>query len=173
MAKTYIVQNGAMPTTAPIAGVTTSATLFTSLQVLPATNSPLKIIEWGITFNGAALGTPFKCDLVETGAVGATVAAFVAADVMPYDDPNAPANTAGTSGIPLNLGTAQSGYTSSAEGTITVCRVFDTQWVEPIGGWSHRFELGREPGILPGHFCRIRCHGDGSTLHNSYLVFEV
>jgi len=174
VAVSYLVMNGAMTTTAPIAPVTTSATLFTQLQIVPAANSPLKIIEWGVSFNGSALAAGFQCELVETGTVAATVTAYAAADVMPYGDPNAPANTSASStSIPLEMSTALSGYTSSAEGSSTTNRVFDTQIVEPIGGYWKQFPLGREPAIKPQNVLRIRVHGDGTTKCVCYVVFEV
>ena len=174
MAKRYLVMNQAAgAATAPFVGVTTSATLFTLLQIVPATNSPLEVVEWGISFNGAALAAGFTCDLVETGTVAATVTACIVGDVMPYDDPNAPANTSGTSGIPLNLGTALTGYTSSAEGSIVAQRVFDPQFVEPIGGYLKQFPLGERPAIKPGNVLRVRCHGDGSTKAIVYVVLQV
>jgi hypothetical protein len=174
MAKLYLVQNGAMTTTAPITAVTTSATLFTMLQLVPAANSPLKIVEWGISFNAGALAVPFQCELVETGTVAATVTAFAAADVMPYDDPNAPANTAAsTTSVPLEMSTSLSGYTSSAEGSSTTNRVFDPQMVEPIGSYYKQFPLGREPSIKPGNVLRVRVHGDGTTKCTCYVIFEV
>lgn len=174
MAKRYVVQNAnAATATAPNPGVTTSATLYTLLQLKPATNSPLEIVEWSVQMNASALAAPFPCDLVETGTVNATVTAFNAADVMPYDDPNAPANTAGTSGVPLNLGTAASGFTSSAEGTIVAQRVFDSGLVEPIGGYFKQFPLGERPAILPGNFLRVRVKGDGTTKAVVQVVFQV
>jgi hypothetical protein len=174
MATTYVIYNGPMPTTAPITPVTTSATLFTLMQIVPSANTPLKVVEWGVSFNGAALAAGFQCELVETGAIAATVTSYAVADLMPYGDPNAPANTtAGTSSVPLNMSTALSGYTSSAEGSITVCRSLDSQIVEPIGGYWKQFPLGREPGILPGHVCRIRIHGDGTTKAVCYMVIEI
>lgn len=174
MASTYVVYNGPMPTTAPITPVTTSATLFTLLQIVPSANTPAKIIEWGVSFNGSALAAGFQCELVETGTVAATVTAYATADVMAYGDPNAPAQSGTTStSVPLNIGTAYSGYTSSAEGSTTACRSFDSQQVEPIGGYWKQFPLGREPAIKPGNVCRIRVHGDGTTKCVCYIVFEV
>ena len=170
----YLVQNGAMSTTAPIAGVTTSATLFTMLQIVPSANTPLRIREWGVSFNGSALATPFQCELVETGAVGATVTAFAVADIMPYDDANDPAQSGTTTtSVPLNISTTLSGFTSSGEGSSTANRVFDGQWVEPIGGYWKQFPLGDRPKIKPGNVLRIRVHGDGTTKVTCYIRFEV
>ena len=171
MANLYRVQNGSMTTTAPLAPVTTSATLYTLLQVVGAV--PMKIVEWGVSFNGSALATAFGCDLVDTGTIPATVTAYTAGDVMVYSDANAPANSAGTTGTPLNLGTSLSGFTSSAEGTATSNHVFDSQQIEPIGGFWKQFPLGREPEAGVGNVVRIRVKGDGATKAYAYLVFEV
>lgn len=170
---TYTVQNGAFTTTAPFVPVTTSATLYTMLQIVPAASSPLKIIEWGVSFDGSAAATPFVCELIETGTVAATVTAFAASDVMPFQDPNAPANTAGTSGIPLNLGTALSGYTSSSEGSTTSTKLYDLQQVAPTNQYWKQFPLGREPYVKPGNVCRIRVKGDGTRKVACYIIFEV
>jgi hypothetical protein len=168
----YLVQNGAMSTTAPIAGITTSATLFTLVQISPY-QQPIWIREWGISFNGSALATPFQCELVETGTVGATVTAFATADIMPYDDANDPAQSGTTTtSIPLAISTTLSGYTSSGEGSATTNRVFDGQWVEPIGGYWKQFPLGDRPKIKPGNVVRIRVHGDGATKATCYIRFE-
>lgn len=169
----YRVQNSAMPTTAPAAPVATSASLYTSLQVVPASTSPLSIIEYGVAFNGAVLAAGFEVELVDTGTVAATVTAYVLADVMGYDQVGQSVlQTSGTSGIPLNLGTALSGYTSSSEGSTTASFVHDSTLVEPIGGYYKQFPLGEQPYVKPGNVCRIRIKGDGVTTHYSYIVFS-
>ncbi len=169
----YRVQNSAMPTTAPATPVATSATLFTSLQIQPSANSPLWIVEWGVSFNGAALEAGFACELVDTGLVGATVTAYAAADVMGYDAAGqGNVNSAGATGVPLNLGTAHSGFTSSAEGATTACFVHDSALVEPIGGYFKQFPLGAQPYVPAGNFLRIRIKGDGTLTHYSYIVFS-
>ena len=108
MGTQYRLYNGHMPTTGgPPAGVVTSATLFTQLQIVTAAGFPGKVIEWGVSMNGAALVAGFPCALITTGAIAATVTAFAAADAMPYCDPNAPANTtAGSTSYPFNMSTA-------------------------------------------------------------------
>lgn len=171
MSNSYIVYNGAMPTTSSAAKVTTSTGVKTMLQIKPAV--PVKIIEWGVSFDGSAAATPGICELIDTAAVGATVTAYAQADVMPFFDPNAPVNTSGTSGTPLNLGTAASGYTSSAEGTITATRLGDVQLVAPTNQNWKQFPLGREFGVLAGDFCRIRVNFGAAISCLCYLVFEV
>ena len=173
MAKTYIVFNGAMPAAAALTPITTGTSITTLLQLKPATNSPLTIIEWGISFDGFAAAAPGDVELVETGTVFATVTAFAAADVMPHNDYNAPVNTAGTSGIPLNLGVTHSGYTSSAEGTVVATRVLDGQQIAPTGQYVKQFPLGREPTVEPGFALRVRVTFSAAINALCYVVFEI
>lgn len=171
MANTYSVWNGPMPTTAAVAKVATGTAIKTMLQVVPAV--PIKVVEWGVSFDGSAAATPGVCELIETGSVAATVTAYAAADVFPYQDPNAPANTAGSTGTPLNLGTALSGYTATAEGTITATRIGDTQLVAPTNQWAKQWPLGREFGVAAGKVLRIRMTF-GTTINAlCYIIFEV
>lgn len=173
MANTYRMYNGHMPTTGgPPAGVVTSATLFTLLQVVGFV--PFKVVEWGVSFNGAALVAAFPCALMDTGTIGATVTAFAAADAYPYADPNAPANsTAGSTSYPFEMTTGLSGFTSSAEGSITATRVLDNALVEPIGLYFKQFPLGREPGMVAGNVLRVMVLGDGATKCSCWVVVEV
>jgi hypothetical protein len=173
MAKTYIIYNAPMPTTAGIVKVTTGTAIKTLLQIKPAANFPIKVVEWGISLDGFAAAAPGTVELIDTGTVFATVTASVAADVMPYDDPNAPANTAGASGVPLNLGTAATGYTASAEGTITATRVLDGQLIPPTGQYIHQFPLGREPGVVPGNCLRVRVTFAAAINGLCYVIFEI
>lgn len=171
MSNTYIVYNGAMPTTSSAAKVTTGTAIKTMLQIVPAV--PVKIIEWGCSFDGSAAATPGICELIHTGTVAATVTAYATADVMPFSDPNAPVNTSGTSGTPLNLGTALSGYTSTSEGSIIATRLGDVQLVAPTNQDWKQFPLGREFGVPASGVCRIRMNFAAAVNALCYLVFEV
>ncbi len=173
MAKTYMVYNGPMVTTAAPVSITTGTSLKTLLQLKPAANFPIKVVEWGISFDGSAAATPGKVELVDTGTVFATVTALAAADVFPFDDPNAPANTAGTSGVPLNLGTSASGYTSGGEGTVTATRYGDVQLIAPTGQYVKQFPLGREFGVVPGNCLRVRVTFAAAINALCYVIFEV
>ena len=171
MSNTYIVYNGAMPTTASAAKVTTGTSIKTMLQIKPAV--PIKVVEWGVSFDGSAAATPGICELIDTSTVFATVSAYAAADVMPFQDPNAPVNTAGTSGTPLNLGTSASGYTSTGEGSITATRLGDVQLVAPTNQNWKQFPLGREFGVLAGDSLRVRVNFGTAINCLCYVIFEV
>jgi hypothetical protein len=173
MGKTYIVYNGPMVTTAQPTTVTTSTSIKTLLQLKPAANFDIKVIEWGISFDGSAAATPGTVELIDTGTVFGTVTAFAAADVMTFDDPNAPANTAGSSGVPLNLSTTASGYTCTSEGSITTTRLGDVQLIAPTGQYVKQFPLGREFGVKAGNCLRVRVKFAAAINALCYVVFEI
>ena len=173
MGNTYVVYNGALPAAAAVPPVTTGTAIKTMLQLAPATNSPLLVVEWGISFDGFVAAAPGDVELIETSTVFATVTPYAVADVMPHNDPNAPVQTSGASGIPLNLGTALSGFTATAEGTVVSTRLLDGQQIPPTGQYVKQFPLGREPKIEPGRALRIRVTFAAAINALCYVVFEV
>lgn len=148
MAVLYVAYNGAMPTTASLAPVTTGTAIKTLLQIASPSTRPLTIVEWGISFNGSSASTPIQCELIQTD-VAATVTAHVAAGVMPLTDPNAAASL-------VTLGTSATGYTATAEGSTTTTRIFDYQQVAGTNQYVKQWPLGREPVLPISKFLRVR-----------------
>jgi hypothetical protein len=149
-----LVYNGPMQTTAKPAAVATGTGIKTLLQLVPSATLPCKIAEWGISFDGSAAATPGDVELIETD-VAATVTAFAVADITKIDGDALNAGTLTTNLI--QVGTALSGYTGSAEGTITAVRNLDApQLIAPTTQFIKQFPLGDEPVIQPGKFARIR-----------------
>lgn len=177
MAKTYIVYNSAMATTAAPVKQPTGTAIRTMMQLAPATGVPIRVIEWGCSFDGSAAATPGLVELVDTSTVFATAltTAFAAADIQQHNDPNAPANTAGTSGVPLNLGTGLSGFSTAAitEGSTTSTRMGDAQLIAPTSQYVKQFPLGREFEIPAGHALRIRATFGTTVNMLCYIIFEV
>lgn len=143
----YIAYNGPMVTTAAFTPVTTGTAIKTLLQVQAGANDPLTIWKWGISFDGTG-STPIKVELVHTGTVAATVTAHVAAGVQPIG----PIQSA--SGA--TLGTSGTGYTATAEGTITTTRYGDLQQILPGNYFQNEFSLGREFYVPAAGIVRIR-----------------
>lgn len=165
----YFIANGPMPTTAAQAAVTTGTLIKTLLQIKPF--NLVRIVEWGISFDGSAAATPIKCELLETGTVFATVTASADADVAkfgPQIGDQAAASVAG-----LTLGTAATGYTSTAEGTITAVRMLDVQFVAPTNQYVKQFPLGREPVVAIGASGRIRVTAGAAVNAFCYMVLEI
>ncbi len=161
----YKIFNGPAPTTAAQAVVTTGTAIKTLLQLKPFNR--MRVVAWGISFDGSAAATPIKCELLETGTVFATVTASVDADCVKMEG----ADQAAASVAGLTMGTSATGYTASAEGTITASRVFDAQLVAPTNQYIYQFPLGQEPCLIIGNACRIRVTAGAAV--NAYCWIEV
>jgi hypothetical protein len=170
----YFVANGPMPTTAAQAVVTTGTAIKTLLQVKMggSSNHTARVVEWGISFDGSAAAAGIKCELLCTGTVGGTITEFVAADIINIGDPNAGAVT---DDFPFAFTASgdESGYTATAEGTITATRMFDVQLVSPTGGYVKQFPLGREPVFKATEFCRIRVTAAAAVNAYCYMIIDI
>lgn len=147
----YITWNGAMPTTAALAKVTTGTAIKTMLQIATPATRQMQVIGWGFSLD-VAPGAASVVELLQTD-VAATVTAHVAAGVQPLD-PNAPASL-------MTLGTSATGYTASAEGTPTASRVFDVKEVPLTAGatdltYYHEFMPDARPIVAVSKFLRVR-----------------
>lgn len=148
MANLYKTYNGVAPTTAALVVVTTGTAIKTLLQIAPPSTAELRVVEWGISFDGSASAAGIKAELIETD-VAATVTAHVAAGIVKMDDPGAIASN-------VTLGTATTGYTASAEGTTTASRLLDYQYVQPFDRYEKQWALGAWPKVQASKFLRVR-----------------
>lgn len=163
---TYLVRNGPMVTTAAPVKVTTGTAIKTMLQLAPSTGNPIVIKEWGISFDGSVVGTPIVCELVDTFTVAATVTAYVANDVQPY------LRSADVGGSSVTLSTTGSGYTATAEGTITATRHGDAQLVAPTNQYVKQYPLGMEFFVPGAHFLRIRVTAGAAVNAVCYVIYQ-
>lgn len=166
----YAIYNGPSPTTAAQVPVTTGTAIKTLLQVQASATLPAKIKEWGISFDGSAAATPIKCELLETD-VAATVTAHVAAGIVKLDG-NALAGGDPTTNL-IQVGTSNTGYTATAEGSITATRMFDAQLIAPTNQYVKQFPLGLEPVIAVGKYARIRVTAGAAVNAYAYMIVEV
>lgn len=170
MAALYLIPNGPSPTTAAQVVVTTGTAIKTLLQVQSSATMGLKIVEWGISFDGAAHAAGIKCELIETD-VAATVTAHVTAGIVRLNADAVQGGDPVTNRI--LVGTEATGYTASAEDTTTASRVFDVQLVSPAGSYLKQFPLGREPYMKPGSFwTRVRVTAAAAVNAYCYIVVE-
>jgi hypothetical protein len=149
--RVYKAWNGPMPTTAALGSVSTGTTIKTMLQVATPSTQQIRLISWGYSID-AAPGADSVVELLETD-VAATVTAHVAAGVQPQD-PGAPASL-------VTLGTSATGYTASAEGSITAARVFDAVTLDAVAGnlpmmYSHQWMPDGRPVVAVSKFLRVR-----------------
>ncbi len=165
----YKVFSAPMPTTASLAVIATGTSIITLLQVKPGTTQFLRVVEWGISFDGSAAATPIKVELIETD-VAATVTAFAAADIHKIDEAALAAGDPTTS--VFAVGTTSSGYNSSGEGSITTVREGDAQLIAPTNQYVFQFPLGYRFVIQPGKFGRIRVKAGTGVNAYAYMLLE-
>jgi len=165
----YKIYNGPAPTTAVQLAVTTGTAIETGLQVKGVTALTMKVKAWGVSMDGSAAAAGVQYELLETGTVFATVTAHVAAGCVAWD-----AQALDTvSTTYFDVGTAATGFTSSAEGTITESRVFDSQFVQPTGERAWEFSLGNEPVVAAVSSLRIRQKAAAAVNAVCWVLIEV
>lgn len=164
----YLIPNGPAPTTAAQVPVTTGTAIKTMLQVRPF--NLIRVVEWGISFDGFAAALPIRVELLSTGTVFATVTASVDADITKY---NGKGSSADASVAGLTLSTTGTGYTATAEGTITATDLFDVQLISPTNQYVKQFPLGREPEVAIGEALRIRVTAGTAVNAYCYVVIEI
>lgn len=167
----FLIANGPMPTTAAQVPVTTGTAIKTLLQVKASATAMMKIKEWGISFDGSAAATPIKVELLETGTVAATVTASATADISRLDANALAGGDPVTNLIPV--GTTATGYTASAEGTITAVRMFDVQLVAPTNQYVKQYPLGTEPVVNLSSLLRVRVTAGAAVNAYCYVIVEV
>lgn len=147
----YTTWNGPAPTTAALASVTTGTAIKTMLQLATSTERQIQVLEWGFSLDDPP-GADGVIELIDTN-VAATVTAHVAAGVFPLD-PNGTASR-------LTLGTSATGYTATAEGSITATRPFDAVSLSSVSQESglcyvRTFMPDDRPIVAISRFLRIR-----------------
>lgn len=159
----YFTYNGPMVTTGAYVPVATGTALKTLLQIKAPALAPMIVWKWGLDFDGVGT-TPVKCELIDTGTVGATVTAHAASGITLYGQ--------GQVASQVQLGTSATGYTSTAEGTITATRYASINSVLPGNGDRNEWSLGREFYVPPGNILRIRALAAASINAVCYVCWD-
>lgn len=165
----YKIYNGPAPTAAAQVAVDTGTAIKTMLQVKGVAAVTMKVKAWGLSMDGAAAAAGVQWELIETGTIFATVAAHVAAGIVAWD-----AQALGiVSTTYFSVGTAATGYTASAEGSIVASRQLDSELVQPTGQYVWEFSLGNEPLISAVSALRIRCKAAVAVNALCWALIEV
>jgi hypothetical protein len=160
----YKVFNGPAPTTAAQASAATGTAIKTMLQLATPSSRQIQLISWGYSIDALQSGV---VELLQTD-VAATVTAHVASGVQSLD-PNAPASL-------LTLGTSATGYTASAEGTVTATRTFDVQQVASASpdnlAYSYQWMPDERPIVAVSKFLRVRATFGTSVNLRCWIVWD-
>lgn len=165
----FITWNSVTPTAAARTYVTTGTAIKTMLQLATPSTAGLKVVRWGVRFASAPTAV-VRCELIETTSVAATVTAHVAAGISPYND----ASAGLASVLVPGLSTTTTGYTATAEGSVTgSTRVADEIQI-PIGisFYDYEWALGREFQIAPSKILRARMTTGTAVDAAVYIVWD-
>jgi hypothetical protein len=148
----YNAINGAQVTTAAPVKVTTTTAIKTLMQLATSATAGLEIVEWGISFDGAAATTPGVCELLDTTVAATTLTAYGAGDI------NKMSRAQGGLASTIQLGASLSGFNTSGgtEGTPANVIQFDTQLLPPTAPYIKQFPLERGPTANNSEFVRVR-----------------
>lgn len=161
----YKTFGSAMATTAAQAKVTTGTAIKTMLQIATPSTRQCQVLEWGYSADLVSTATG-EVELLETD-VAATVTAHVPAGVQPLV-PGMPASL-------MTLGTSATGYTATAEGSITATRTFDAQEIvedapAPNNSYTRQWLPYEGPIVAVSKFLRVRAT---FTVATNLLVWVV
>ena len=131
--------------------MTTNTSIQTLLQIATPSTRQIQLISWGFTLDDPP-GADAVAELLQVD-VAATVSAHVASGLVKLD-PNAPDSL-------MTVGTTASGYTATAEGTVTAARVFDVVSLSSVSGespltYSYQFMPDERPIVAVSKFLRVR-----------------
>lgn len=165
----YICWNGAAPTTAALVPVTTGTTIKTMLQLATPSTRMIQLIAWGYTLAAVPGSTGGQIELLQTD-VGATITQHVASGLIQLQP-----------GIPNSLldisSTTKTGYTATAEGTITATRPFDNALIPPTAGatdlqYDYEWMPDARPVVDASKFLRVRVTFAAAVNMSCYVVWD-
>lgn len=169
MSAIFRLWNGASPTAAALAPITTGTAIKTMLQVLGNTGIILNVKAWGVSMDAAAAAAGVQWELIETTTVAATVTAHVEAGAIPVNQAALNAIAANY----FNFGTEATGFTSSAEDTVVASRLLDGAIIQPTGERAWEFSLGNGREISAVSVLRVRCKAAAAVNAICWVEIEV
>lgn len=161
----FIALNAALDATTGVsAGTAYSTGAKCAIQLAPPSGTELRLVEWGVSFNGSASGTPAICTLVQASAAS-TMSTSLNGLVKAIGDRNKTTT--------LSMGTTTSGYGNGAITTNTTEKQFAAAFVAPTSQYEKQFPLGRDYIVDASKFCQLRINTQTSGLSAfAYIVFE-
>lgn len=142
--------------------VATGTAIKTLLQVATPSGADLRVIAWGLSFDGVSpTAAPGQVTLVDVD-VAATVTSLTP-EKWGSDDLQAALCVGGTSAT---------GYNATAEGTITGSRILDGQNVHPQTGYALWFPELARPRVKASRFLRIRALFAADINALPWILFE-
>jgi hypothetical protein len=165
----YIARNGPHATgTATSTGTSFTTGSKVAIQLSTPSTLRIRIIEYGISFDGSAAATPALVELVETNTTSKATVTTLAGLVLSLDNPNAITSR-------LSFGTTDTGYGAAAIPTQTpnITRYLDgPQYISPTNQFIKQFPLGREPIGTQSAWQQLRVNTSATVNVQAYIMWE-
>jgi hypothetical protein len=164
MAGLYVAYNQAFTTTTNmLAGTSYASGPKVAVQLVPVSTGQIRVVEWGVSFNGSAAGTPSVCSLSLAGAA-TTLTTHTTSSIVPFSDNQKTSS--------LSMGTTTTAFGAATMATNTTAKEFDAQFVAQAGAYVKQWPLGREPVILGSQILQLRINTAATLTALAYIVFE-
>lgn len=151
-------------TTATMIGTSYATGSKIAIQLATPSTLQLRIVEWGVSFNGSAAGTPGVCELVQNGTASTCSSAHSTTTIQPIGDSTASSR--------LTMGTTTSGYGNGSITSATPDKYFDAQFVGPTSQYVVMYPLGREPVLPVSKYLQLRINTAATLTALAYIKFE-
>jgi|SRR3990172_5232321 len=167
----YIAFNSALSTTTDVAaGTSYTTTAKCALQLNVPDTGQIRLIEWGVSFDGSAAATPVLLEVAttDTAQTGLTAHSTTTIKSIDYDVTTGPPSR-------LTMGTSATGYGAPTITSNTTLRPIDRQYVAPTNQYIKMWPLGREPIIGAGtveSFLQFRIKVQATVNAIIYAVWE-
>jgi len=167
----FIAFNSALSATTAIAAGTSYATgAKVALQLNVPDTGLIRLVEWGVSFDGSAAATPALLEVAttDTATTGLTTHSTTLIKSLNEEGLTGPLSR-------LTMGTSATGYGAVAITSNTTLRSLDRQYVAPTNQYVKMWPLGREPVIGNGtteSFCQFRINTTATVLAIVYAVWE-
>jgi len=141
-----------------------------ALQLATPSTIQIRVVEWGVSFNGSAAGTPAVCELVQNGT--ATTFPNTGNDIAHSTTTIQPVGDS-TTASRLTMGPSASGRgNATAPVSATPDKYFDAQFVGPTSQYVKQWPLGREPVMPVSKYLQLRINTAATLTAIAYVVFE-
>lgn len=164
----FIGYNSALSATTNIQAGTSYATgAKVALQLQIPDNGHIKLVEWGVSFDGSAAATPALLEVATTDTASTVTTAHTTTTIESLDQYGVESR--------LTMGTTGTGYGSGTITSNTTLRPVDRQYVAPTNQYVKMWPLGREPVIgssTAENFLQFRINTSATVNAILYCVWE-
>lgn len=164
----FVAYNSIFSATTDVSAGTSyaSGTARVAIQLDVPTTMRLQILEWGVSFDSSAAGTPGIVELAQASAASTCSTAHTSATVLAV-------GLDGAATSRLNYGAAtDTGYGNGSITTNTTELVFDKQYIAPTNQFVRLWPLGEQPMCDADSFVQLRIKTAVTANALAYIRFR-